>query len=684
MNFENFEDKDESEIPSEEKNIESKKKPDFSPGEYLGKKYPDLKKSEAVELSHKYSEDKERNKVDTWLKNMEGFHERNRDNEIEMDMIRDAFHNEYIIKEEDIPQSYFENQQRIARERGHGNVEIDKEQAIDVIISDQKSTLDNWTNYILSKDSDSYPMWAKYWAFRSMTKLSSYDKENKSFGTRRKDTVAPFPDLNREALAYVVDAIVKKANKENIGTEENNPELEKLIQSENFGKLYAFAIEKVTPTETNELANTEGEWRKYDQKSDHMPLVESLQGYGTGWCTAGESTAESQLKNGDFYVFYSKDKEGEYTIPRVAIRMQGSEIGEVRGIGPNQNLDPYIGEIVNKKLKEFPGGKEYEKKTGDMQFLTLIEEKQNKNQKLTKEELCFLYELDSKIEGFGYQRDPRIEEIRNKRDLKNDLSLATGYPKEKITTKQEEALSGDFLFFNGNLDLRDLTSNEGLKLPEIMNGELDLSSLTSAEGLNLPKTVNGDLILSSLNSTEGLKLPEIMNGELILSSLTSAEGLNLPKTVNGGLCLSSLTSAEGLELPETINGDLILSSLNSTEGLKLPKKVNRCLDLSGLTSAEGLNLPETVNGFLSLYSLTSTKGLKLPKTVNGGLYLSSLTSAEGLELPEIMNGDLILSSLTSAEGLELPETVNGDTYLNNLSSDEKDILRNKYPNLNIY
>ena len=58
-----------------------------------------------------------------------------------------------------------------------------------------------------------------------------------------------------------------------------------------------------------EKENIQGEWIKYEQGSDAKPLYESLQGHGTGWCTAGESTAETQLKAGDFYVFYTKDKQ---------------------------------------------------------------------------------------------------------------------------------------------------------------------------------------------------------------------------------------------------------------------------------------------------------------------------------------------------------------------------------------
>ena len=432
-------------------------------------------------------------------------------------------------------------------------------------------------------------MWAKYFVIRSMVKLSSYDKEKKAFGNRRKDTVSPFPDLNREALAYVIDILHKKAKQESIELDENNPELQKLIESENFGKLYAYAIEQVTPTEVNELMLTEGEWRKYSQGSDHMPLVESIQGHGTGWCTAGESTAKTQLQGGDFHVYYSIDKQGNYTIPRTAIRMQGSQIGEVRGIAPDQNLDPYMGKIVDEKLSEFPDKEKYKKKTADMNTLTLIERKQSKGEELTKEDLSFLYELDSRIEGFGYRRDPRIEELREARNIKEDLVSITGFKAWEISTEEEEALSGGIKFHYGDLDLGHLEFAVGLEFPETINGNLDLGSLESAEGLKLPKTLNGDLNLCSLQS---------------------AEGLELPKTINGSLNLFGLQSAKGLKLPENING----------------------LDLGNLESAEDLKLPETINGYLNLFSLQSAEGLKLPETINGDLYLRSLKDDEKEEL----------------------------------------------------
>ena len=450
-----------------------------------------------------------------------------------IEALKKVLYDKFVIKLEDIPEGYYETQRRIAREQGHGDIEISqeqKDQLAEVIITDQQTTLDNWIDYLSSPDAV-YPDWLKYYAIRSVLSMGDYDKEKKQFSKRSKGTTKPFPDLNQEALAYVLDAIEKKYKGENIDlaklSKENQEEFQKLISGENFSKLYSWAIEKVTPESVDQLTITQGKWVKYNQNSDHMPLVQSLQGHGTGWCTAGESTAKAQLSGGDFYVYYSLDKQGSPTIPRVAIRMQGDSIGEVRGIAPDQNMDPYITDVVKEKLKEFPDGEQYEKKNSDMKRLTAIDNKTKKGEQLTKEDLSFLYEIDSKIEGFGYKRDPRIKELISSRDARSDLSKITGYSPEEISLTKKEALSGEKKFHYGDLDLGGLTSAEGLKLPEHIGGDLDLRSLTSAEGLKLPEHIGGGLYLGSLTSAEGLKLPEHIGGDLNLYSLTSAEKRHL-------------------------------------------------------------------------------------------------------------------------------------------------------------
>jgi len=394
------------------------------------------------ELAGEKTSQKPADKIADWLKVVEHTHTAHREDPKVQERIKEYYHKEYVINEEDIPQSYYDNQARLARELGHGDIEITEEQKkelAEVVIADQESTLDKWTDYFSSEDADVYPTWSKYWAFTSMLKMSSYDKEKHSFAKRDKGTVAPFPDLNREALAHVVDAMIKKVGKDKLTDEIQDEEFEKLLGGANFAKLYAYAIEKVTPTEQNELENTEGEWIKYDKGSDHMPLVESLQGHGTGWCTAGESTAETQLKAGDFYVYYSYDKDGQPTIPRTAVRMQEGSIAEIRGVAHEQNLDPYINDVVDEKLDEFGiEGESYQKKSSDMKKLTEIDNKTKEGQELSKKDLMFLYEIDSDIEGFGYSKDPRIQEIITTRNSKEDASIVFECTAEQIAMNTTE------------------------------------------------------------------------------------------------------------------------------------------------------------------------------------------------------------------------------------------------------
>jgi len=356
-----------------------------------------------------------------------------------MEAVKRLLHGKYIVKPNEIPDAFWENKRRIIRERGQeadlqqvGWKEV-KRQNTEAIIADQTASMDKWTDYLSSNDAP-YPDALKYWTLRSVLSMGEYDKEKKQYPQRSKGTTKPFPDLNREALAYVIDAVDKKytAKGANRANEDTDPEFEKLLQGENFAKLYAFAIEKVTPADEQGLVNTSGHWVKYDQGSDHMPLVTSLQGHGTGWCTAGESTAQAQLQGGDFYVYYSNDSDGKSVVPRVAIRMDGSKIGEVRGIAPEQNLDPYVVHIVEQKLEEFPDGKAYQKKVTDMKHLTEIDHKMQAGTLLDASELVFLYEVDSPIQGFGYSRDPRIEELRNQRNLEEDILVVFGCEPSQI------------------------------------------------------------------------------------------------------------------------------------------------------------------------------------------------------------------------------------------------------------
>ena len=639
--------------------------------DFLNKLYREMHMSN--EVMHKADpSDTPEEKIRKYISRLGHVHELSRKSEHSLELLKKFYYDKYLIKE--LPESYINLQKEIAREEGYGDISVSNEMTekmLNQVREDQKSTLDLWIDYFMSEDA-MYPTWFKVYAFKGMLGLSTFDKEKQEFGKRTDKTTAPFIDLNMEALSKVYDILKSEVGENNLTDEE----IEILSKGESFKKLYTYYL---TNQDSKTINNdeTEGIWIKYDMGSDYIPLWESLQGKNTGWCTAGKEIAKAQLNGGDFYVYYTKDENNEYKNPRIAIRMNGkNEIGEVRGTSKNQNLESNMEPILDKKLEEFPDKDKYKKKVHDMKLLTLIEEKQKNNQELSLDDLKFLYEVDSEIKGFGYEKDSRIEEIISKRDKRKDIARVYSVKEDEVALSHKEWKENKekIKICCGNLYLIDLKSAKGLKLPNIVIGGVSLDNLTSSEGLVLPDIIKGNLYLENLTSAKGLKLPSTIIGYLNLEKLISAEGLKFPNIINGRLYLDSLTSAEGLILPDTMNGYLCLKGLTSAKGLKLPKTITGHLNLSGLKNAKDLKLPDTINVDLNLSGLISAKDLKLPNVINGDLYLDSLTSAEGLKLPKTITGHLNLSGLKNAKDLKLPDTITGDLYLKGLTSIEGLVL----------
>ncbi len=356
-------------------------------------------------------------------------------------LLKPYIYDEFIIKPEEVPESYFQLQQQVAREQGIEAQHIPEDmrrQMIETVIQDQKHSLDNWTDYLSSEDAV-YPTWFKYFVFKNITKLSQFDKSLGKFKDRTDTTVAPYPDVYREPLAQICDVYEKVAEDNKIL--KTDPEIQREF-SKSFPKLYAELITKSLAASMEGREEIKGEWIKYAQgnTADADKLYKSLEGKGTGWCTAGKSTSDTQIQSGDFYVYYTYNQQGEPTQPRIAIRMNGqNKIGEVRGVLQHQALEPQMNEILEDKLSEFgPEADTYKKKSEDMRQMTEIEKKTKTNTLLSKEELEFLYEINSTIEGFGYQKDPRVEEIRSQRNKIEDALIIFECTREQIATSKDE------------------------------------------------------------------------------------------------------------------------------------------------------------------------------------------------------------------------------------------------------
>lgn len=373
--------------------------------------------------------------------------------------LKKILHKNLIIKPENIPLDYFlEQEQRIAEQLGHGRLEATPDweaRKTQEILQGQERSLDTWIDY-LSSDGAMYPDWAKYWAFRSMTQMGGYNKEEGKFGKRTETSSQPFPTLNIACMAKTIDLVQRhvaitglpkddperqKKEKELSYALNHDSEYKELLSTENFAKLYTHALEQFFGMSFDSLENIAGYWKTYEQDSEPDELYESLQGYPLEWCTATNiETAKSQLKGGDFHVYYSQNNDGVAVIPRLAIRMDQNSIGEVRGIEKNQNVDQFISPILNEKLVEFgKEGEKYLKKSEDMQKMTIITEKHRAGQELNKEDLKFLYEVDGKIQGFGYEEDPRIREVKKGRKELDNFKIFFD-PKDNQEEKMLETI----------------------------------------------------------------------------------------------------------------------------------------------------------------------------------------------------------------------------------------------------
>jgi hypothetical protein len=425
-------------------------------------RFPELQKSkevsEAVEKRERLAGEKLPNdpteRIEAYLDRLENIflNKDERVRERNTEMLREKIYDAFIIKRENIPESYFELQKRVARERGQAVEEISpemRERMIDTIVEDQKASLDQWAHYLGSDDA-MYPPWFKYFVFRNVVHLSQFDKSLGKFKSRTESTVAPFPDIYYEPLAQISD-LYEKARKDKAFASESDA---KADLAKKFPTLYAELIQKSLAVQMERQDETHGQWMKYKQgdMDEAQKLFDSLQGKGTGWCTAGESTARTQVESGDFYVYYTYDKSGNPTQPRVAIRMEENRIAEVRGILEHQQLEPQMTGVLDEKLKDFGSEADlYKKKSADMKLLTEIEKKTEANQPLIRDELVFLYEIESPIEGFGYEKDPRVEELRAARDPEADMPIVFDCKPEQIARNKEDLERVDIKAYVGEL-----------------------------------------------------------------------------------------------------------------------------------------------------------------------------------------------------------------------------------------
>lgn len=659
---------------------------------FIDRLYHDLYLSDEVLHHSTHNKTDKFNNLKEYFDMLQEMHERVAPFEHRKEIIKRLYHARYVINPNDIKENYYELQKEKALDSGQGYIIIDenkKKELQDEVISNQKDSLNRWIDYFLSEETKDYPFWVKYWAFQGMLKLGSYNRTKMLFNKRTKYTTAPFTELNKDALNNSMDLIISIINKNDI----NDIDLKKMVNDGSFQKIYTYFFSK----EKENLYRNEGIWVKYDKGGDYQKLADSLNGYATNWCTNGKGTAVAQLSYGDFYIYYTLDKNNEYKVPRIAIRMEENNIGEIRGIDYGQNVEPEMKEALEKKLKEFPDRDKYYKKVKHMEKLTKIYKKFKSHIELTVEELRFLYEIDEYIIGFGHHHDPRISEIISKRNIYEDLSRIFNYD---VKTREDNYIrsfrQGIIIKPNDQSFPKILTKNHpfidnirDMELPDIVMGDIYFGGIDSIKNTKLPKRVTcgihlgGNIIIGEKTHTiienvefpvenigdlkvaakilKNVSFPRIVHENVSLKMDTYSD-VKLPDEVEGTFELD-IKYAKNLNLPKIMRKATTIKSLGPTIGsLKFP---DACwsITLTDIKNGEGLVLPKMLQNDLILAKITHAGNMILPETVGGKLDLSELIDGTNLVLPNIIGESLDMRSLEFMNGMVLPKRINGDLHI---------------------
>ena len=314
------------------------------------------------------------------------------------DLLYDCFFRRYIIKREDIPKRFTEEEK-------------------DKIIAMQKESLLPWLDYLNSSCKEDY--WIKYYIFQGMVQIGTYKESKDIFMKRSSKTTSPFIEFD----FTVIDKLISYVKSYVCGTLYDK-ELENLIKSNGFSTLYYYFL-KEHKNDINNIAN--GVWIKYNKGSreDAFKLWNSIVYKNTFWCTRFSNDCLNQIcgggsyKPGDFYVYYTNDVNENPTVPRVAIRFEGDRIKEIRGVlDSSQNLEPSLTGVVKRKLDSFNlsdrDKKRYLKAIEDNRKITKLNQKTANGIPLTQEEMDYIYEINEKLSTFAEGEDKRIHEIRSK------------------------------------------------------------------------------------------------------------------------------------------------------------------------------------------------------------------------------------------------------------------------------
>lgn len=485
----------------------------------------------------------------------------------------------------------------------------------------------------------------------------------------------------------------------------------------NFSNLYysglAIYNNKISDTSDINFSNlntySKGKWIRFDSKkrnpecyADNVQRLSSLV-QDTPWCT--KQLASAHLEQGDFYVFVDTNNN-----PHVAVKMNGKEIDEVRGLknGNAQELEEEYRDIAIEflsKNKDIENGirwlekEEWNKRL--VEWVVKIKEDTLKEDEVPSL-LYDLYEFDDYKAHFS--------ENSNRDDLRKIIrgnKTIISYLVKTYDCKEEEILFGTkcymddktlvfpysiivggikFIYGNENLDMSKLkaiygnanfSQVKGVSLPGltkvfgnvnfINSGDVDLNSLEEIHGIaefrksgvrRLPrlKCITLDALFDS-SDIEDLSSLEYIGRDARFTT-SSVKNIDALRRVDGDLIVgaSNVISFNNLECV----GGSLEASCSSIKNLPSLKMIRNRANFS-YSDIESLPTLEYIGGFAT-FTESIVTDLSSLRCLPGGACFSNSQVSNIDDLEEVCGVDFENSNVKSLKSLKYIK--GGSRFLN--------------------
>ena len=197
----------------------------------------------------------------------------------------------------------------------------------------QVETANQWERYLGQSE---YTPAFKYLMLDAVL-TNNYDLKSDRYQKRTAKTIRNFTPFDAGTLAELYMSESNELLKDYVRIQADN--------SANIVESAAFSSTKDGKWIKFDGGGNVGEQELQDNANKLSQLVQN-----TYWCT--KTNALSQLRGGDFYVYVTENKQGDFD-PRIAVRMDGDKVGEVRGnASSKQDLEADMLPVADTFLRE--------------------------------------------------------------------------------------------------------------------------------------------------------------------------------------------------------------------------------------------------------------------------------------------------------------------------------------------